>query len=215
LIETLAGVLADDNEVEPVKLAAVDGLAASEGNESIDVLCDAFEHHEELREPIVRALSRKTGQKQLEHLMGALKDAVPAVKQGICDAVRLMGETGEQAIADLLRADIASLRTQIAATLEDTGYIEANIRKLSHRDPAVRRTAAEVLSYIDSISAFRGIVLAARDPDQDVRVNVVRALERLDSKEGEGILKQLQEDPDRRVRKYTAWALERYKARAL
>jgi hypothetical protein len=44
---------------------------------------------------------------------------------------------------------------------------------------------------------------------------VSKALERLATSEGEEILHSLQEDPERRIRKYTAWALERIKAKKL
>jgi len=57
--------------------------------------------------------------------------------------------------------------------------------------------------------------MASRDPDQEVRINVVRALERLETKEGKAILKALNEDPDAKIRKYTHWALERLKAKEL
>ena len=59
------------------------------------------------------------------------------------------------------------------------------------------------------------MVLAARDPDDEVRVEVVKALERLETEEGKSILTALEADPDRRIRKYTHWALERLKSKAL
>jgi HEAT repeat protein len=59
------------------------------------------------------------------------------------------------------------------------------------------------------------MVLAARDPDEEVRIQVIKALEKLETKEGRNILTALEGDPDRRIRKYTHWALERLKAKAL
>jgi HEAT repeat protein len=93
--------------------------------------------------------------------------------------------------------------------------VESNIRKLSHKDPSSRRTAAEFLSLVGTKSAFRGIVLAARDPDEEVRVMVIKALEKLAKKDSREILDYLENDPDKRVRKYTHWALERLKAKSL
>ncbi len=59
------------------------------------------------------------------------------------------------------------------------------------------------------------MVVAARDPDAEVRVKVVKALERLETAEGKRILTALQGDPDKRIRKYTHWALQRLKAKSL
>ena len=99
--------------------------------------------------------------------------------------------------------------------LEKTGYIEAEIRKLANRDINVRKEAAYFLSLVGSVSAFRGIVLASRDPSREVRVEVVKALEKLETKDGKKILDALENDPDKKVRTYTAWAMERLRAKAL
>jgi HEAT repeat protein len=72
-----------------------------------------------------------------------------------------------------------------------------------------------MLSLLDTLPAFRGLVLAAKDPDQEVRVCVVSALEKLSSSESRDILENLKNDPDNRVRKYTHWALERLDSLAL
>ena len=72
-----------------------------------------------------------------------------------------------------------------------------------------------MLALIGTESAFRGMVIAARDPDEEVRVQVVRALEKLETTEGKRILAALQKDPDKRIRKYTHWALQRLKAQSL
>ena len=66
-----------------------------------------------------------------------------------------------------------------------------------------------ILSLIGTLPAFRGLVIAAKDPDQEVRVCVVKALEKLKSSHSREILEKLKEDPDMRIRKYTHWALER------
>ena len=71
------------------------------------------------------------------------------------------------------------------------------------------------MARVGSRSAFRGIVLAARDPDEQVRVQVIKALEKLATAEGKELLEDLQNDPDRKVRTYTAWAMERLEAKSI
>jgi HEAT repeat protein len=72
-----------------------------------------------------------------------------------------------------------------------------------------------MLSLLDTLPAFRGLVLAAKDPDQEVRVCVVRALEKLNNSQSREMLENLKNDPDTRIRKYTHWALERLDSLAL
>jgi HEAT repeat protein len=211
----LKGILLDENEIQLVKQAAAQGLGFSKSLLSIDILLEKLEQDEELTEDIEHALSQKLDKKSMAHLIDRFKDASPALRESISSAFRAMKEDGEQAIVALMQEDIPSLRPFIGEILEKTGHIEGQIRKLSHRDPLIRRAAAEFLSLVGTQSAFRGIVLAARDPDEEVRVQVIKALERLETEEGHEILQALEQDPDQRVRKYTLWALERLRAKAL
>ncbi|MFP4637798.1 MAG: HEAT repeat domain-containing protein [Spirochaetaceae bacterium] len=208
-------LLGDENEVDTVKAAALRGLGASPLKTSIDVLVDFLEEGPgDLESEAVHALARKRGARDLEAIVDHLKDAEPALRERLIKVFRVMASEAEQVMVDLLREDIPSLRPVVTDILEKVGYVESLVRRLSHRDPAVRRHAAEVLSLIATPSAFRGIVLAARDPDQEVRVRVTRALESLNTESGRGILEDLQSDPDKRVRKYTTWALQRARAKS-
>jgi HEAT repeat protein len=68
---------------------------------------------------------------------------------------------------------------------------------------------------VGSLPALRGLVLAAKDPDEQVRIKVVRALESLSSEPSRQILDGLRQDPSRKVRRYTRWALERVRAKGM
>jgi HEAT repeat protein len=214
-LEALRKVLADENEVPAVKQACIAGLGASPMPQAVDILVERLDKSKGLGEAMVQALADGADRKKITRLLESLKDASSSVRERICEAFVLMRENGEQAVADLVREDIPTLRSHLHAVLEKTGYVEERIRQLAHRDPRVRQEAAEFLSLVGTKAAFRGIVLAARDPDQEVRVRVVKALERLETPEGQQILKSLENDPDRRVRRYTLWALERLRAKAL
>ncbi|HUU12700.1 MAG TPA: HEAT repeat domain-containing protein [Terriglobia bacterium] len=215
LVSELRKIVDDGNEVESVKLAALTGLGASERDSASDLLIDALSAHEELADHILDAIARKTGSRELRYLIEKFKDADPVLREKLTFAFRRMGTAGQDAMLGLLGEEIGSLRPHVARTLEEMGFVEATIRKLMHRDPEIRRDAAARLSLVGTNAAFRGIVQAARDPDPEVRVQVVRALERLETDDGADILHALQVDPERRVRKYTQWALERLKAKAL
>lgn len=206
---------ADENEVESVKLAAVEGLQLSSKPAAVGILVEYLKNKlsPELERSVVTALSGKSDKQELAALMEQFKDADKKVREKITSAFRLMGMESEEMLVELLRKDIASLRPYITGVLEETGFIEHTVRKLSHRDADVRKRAAELLSLIGTAAAFRGIVLASRDPDEGVRVMVAKALEKLGTKEGNTILEKLKQDPDRKIRKYTLWALERVKAR--
>ena len=211
----LDGLLNDENEVESVKKAVLTGLSESLNIKSVDILVRKIEKEDELKSDCIEALSAKRDKKCLTALIEQLKDAGPQLRDDISSAVEMMGPDGERLMVELLKEDIPSLQHYIADVLESTGYVESNIRKLKHRDPKVRKEAADFLSAVQTKAAFRGIVLAARDPDREVRVSVTKALEALNRAEGKQILTELEQDPDRKVRKYTLWALERIKTKGL
>lgn len=214
-LDALQRVLADENELPVVKQACITGLGASALPQAVDLLVDHLDKSQGLHDSLVEALASGADRCKITRLVESLKDASSSVREGICEAFVRLREDGEQAVAELVRGDIPSLRAALHAVLEQTGYVEERIRRLAHRDPAVRQEAAEFLSLVGTQAAFRGIVLAARDPDQEVRVRVVRALERLQTPEGQAILQSLENDPDSRVRRYTHWALQRLRAKAL
>ncbi len=211
-LEVLKKVIADENEVYPVKAAAVYGFGESGRDESIRILIDTLED-DELRASATAALAKKTTAGGLKRMTELFKDASPQLREYISDAFREMGEECEAAVKSVLQEEISSLREILAEILLKTGYIETTVAKLRHRNPDVRKQAAAVLALIQTREAFKGIVLAARDPDSEVRVEVLKALEKLNTPDGEPLLQELKDDPDRRVRKYTLWALERLEAK--
>lgn len=214
-LNSFSELLKDENEVLDVKISAIQGLSKSDQNKAIDILVELIDDNDTLEDTAISALATKPSKKALTRIIENMKDASPVLRDKMMKIFKLMGESGEEALKKLLAEDISSLKVSITDILEATGYVEHVIRKLSHRDPRIRRSAAGFLSILGTKSAFRGIVLAARDPDQEVRVNVTRALEKLGSKSGEEILEALKNDPDKRVRKFTLWAMARTKAKKI
>jgi HEAT repeat protein len=209
----LSLILNDENEVRSVKIPAILGLANSSSQLSIDILTDLIAKSDDFDSEVIAALSLKNNKKEINYIIEKFKDGSPSLRDKLTSVFIKMKESGEMILVELLQEDIAALKPFICQVLENTGYIESLIRILKHRDPSKRRKAASELSFIGTESAFRGIVLAARDSDEEVRIAVTKALEKLNNSEGTEILKSLQEDPDRKVRKYTSWALERISSR--
>ncbi|MCK5249078.1 MAG: HEAT repeat domain-containing protein, partial [Spirochaetaceae bacterium] len=214
-LEALETILLDIDESPVVRTAALEGLAVSQTPESVAAMVRFLDRGETLHNELITAMALKTDKKSILSLVEHFKDSEAILRDRIAVVFTAMGDKGEDALVDLLREDIPSLKPFLADILTRTGFVEILIRKLGHRKPQIRRDSAELLVEIATDSAYRGIVLAARDPDRDVRIKVTRALESLATPEGEHILKLLEKDPDRKVRRYTHWAMERIKAKKL
>ncbi len=213
--EGLRAVLDDANEVDGVKRSLIRGLGRAGDAASLELLVDELGARDDFQPELLAAVSARTARKDVSRLVERLKDATGGLKERLTRCFLMMGGTGQETLAALLEEGISALKPYLVEALEATGYVEARIRELRHRDPAIRRRAAAALDLVGNRPAYRGIVLAARDPDPEVRVAVTKALERLAGAEGQAMLADLEADPDPRVRRYVLWAMERVKAKAL
>jgi HEAT repeat protein len=157
----------------------------------------------------------RTAKRDIVQLIEIFRDAEPQLRDKMIPVFKAQGQKAEPMIVEILKDEIASLKPYLVKILEETGYVDEAKKRLSHRNVEIRRDAAMMLSLMDTMPAFRGLVMAAKDPDQEVRVCVVKALEKLKSSHSLEILEKLKQDPDNRIRKYTHWALERLDSLAM
>jgi HEAT repeat protein len=208
-MKILESIVNDANETDVVKEAVIAGFGQAENAEGISILVSVLDRQNEFRKQAEKALAQRTAKRDIIQLLEIFKDAEPQLREKLIPVFRAQGRKAEPFILEILKDEIASLKPYLVTILEETGYVDDLKRRLSNRDAAVRRDAAQMLSLLDTLPAFRGLVLAAKDPDQEVRVCVVKALEKLNNSQSHDILESLKKDPDNRIRKYTNWALER------
>ena len=214
-MEILKNITTDPNETDVVKNGVIAGLGQAEGAEGIVILISVLDTQEEFREQAVKALAMRTTKRDLVKLIEIFKDAEPLLREKMIPVFKAQGKNAEPMILEILKDEVASLKPYLVSILEETGYVDEAKRRLSNRDAEVRREAAMMLSLLDTLPAFRGLVLAAKDPDQEVRICVVKALEKLQKSQSRDVLEKLKEDPDNRIRRYTCWALERLDSLAM
>ena len=220
-MEILKKIISDPNETSVVKLSVIAGLGQSTSAEGIDILVSVLDpssdfsaensadNTAELRECAVKALAMRVTRRDITQLIEIFRDAEPQMRENLIPVFKAQGKKAEPQILEILKDEVASFKPYLVKILEETGYVDEAKRHLLNRNVEVRREAALFLSLLDTLPAFRGLVLAAKDPDQEVRVCVVKALEKLKSSHSQEVLEKLKDDPDSRIRKYTYWALER------
>ncbi|MGI9256711.1 MAG: HEAT repeat domain-containing protein, partial [Salinispira sp.] len=216
ILHQLRNLVSDENEEEVVKIAAVKGIASSAEPLSIHLLVDILAETTEgdaLYDEVCRGLQSMTDTARLRLLIAELKNAEVALRKKLVAVFVSMKEDAEPFFVEVLKNDSISLRAYIIETLEKSGYFNSVIRRLTQRNVNVRREAAEFLLLAGTFTSYRGLIQACRDPDEDIRILVTRALDYLASEDGRDILAELRSDPSRRVRRYTHWALERFEAR--
>ncbi|MFP4180647.1 MAG: HEAT repeat domain-containing protein [Spirochaetaceae bacterium] len=208
-------LLEDTSELPPVKISALEGLAESRDIKSVDILVSVLKNQEELENETVKAIAKKNSTSMIKQILSHIKKEDSRVRNLLVQALKSMGESSETVLESLVFDLDSSLRDVTIEILEHIGSVDNRIRHLNNRDASVRREAAAFLSHVGTKNAYRGLVLAAKDPDGDVRSYVIKALDKLDSDKGMELLEELRNDPDRRVRNLTEWAIERHRARRL
>jgi len=215
IFKHMAKIFYDENEVSSVKESIIRGIAESKTPQATDLLVDFLEKDKTFTGKILDELKSHTQRRNIEVLINRMKDGGESLKKNIANAFIKMGMEVKPDLISLLESELTSHKVYASEILDTIGATEEEITKLKHRDPVIRREAARILSLIATVKSFRGLIMASRDPDREVRINVVRALEKLETPEGKTVLKALEEDPDSKIRKYTHWALERLKAKEL
>jgi len=208
-MEILNNTIFDPNENDAVKIGVITGLGQSSTAEAIKILVNVLDLLSDLREHTEKALSMRVSKRDITQLIEIFKDAEPQLKEKLIPVFKAQGSKAEPQIVEILKDEVASLKPFFVSILEETGYVGMIIRRLSNKSAETRREAAMLLSLMDTLSAYRGLIMAAKDPDQEVRVCVVKALEKMKNSQSREILEKLKDDPDKRIRKYTFWALER------
>ena len=214
-MEILQSITVDPNETDVVKIGVIEGLGLATGAEGIPILVSVLDSQTEFCKHAEKALAKRISKRDIAQLTEIFKDAEPPLREKLIPVFKAMGKSAEPQIIEILKDEVASFKPYLVKILEETGYIDEAKRRLSNRKIETRREAALLLSLMDTLSAFRGLVLAAKDPDQEVRVCVVKALEKVKSSHSRDMLEKLKADPDSRVRKYTYWALERLDSLAM
>jgi HEAT repeat protein len=214
-LEILKTITVDPNETDVVKIGVIAGLGQAVSAEGIPILISVLDGQPEFRNHAEKALTMRISKRDITQLIEIFKDAEPQLREKLIPVFKGQGKKAEPWILEILTDEIASLKPYLVKILEETGYINDAKRNLSNRNVEVRREAANLLSLMDTLPAFRGLILAAKDPDQEVRVCVVKALEKVKGAHSQDILEKLKADPDSRIRKYTHWALERLESLAM
>ncbi len=207
--------LFDKTSSLPVKEAIISGLGEAGTPEAFTILTGALTDTCELPEGMEAALANFDTEPQIRQMFKLVDTVPPASRPILRRVLNNLGTKAEKTAVEILHTRDSLLRNHAVDVLESSGFVDRTVRRLGHRDPAERLRAAEMLSLLGTKKAYRGLMGAAKDPVEKIRIEVIKAVDRLDAPEGRTLLEELKNDPDRKVRRYTLWALERAEAKEL
>ena len=214
-ISLVEAVLFDTTSSVPVKKAIISGLGKAGTPKAFTLLTKKLVKECELPTELEAALVTFDSDTQIGMLFKLLDSAPLSVQPILQGVLESLGPKAEKEAVKILQQKTTVLRNHATEVLEKSGFIDRTVRQLGHRDPAERLAAAQMLSLIGTEKAYRGLITAAKDPVEKIRITVIKAVEHLNTREGKELLEELKNDPNRNVRRYTLWALERAEAKEM
>jgi|GEM_PF-6947358 len=173
-----------------------------------------YKRHEYIQREAARAL-RDIGDEAVPHLIQALKDETPIVRNFVAN---ILGEIGDaRAVEPLimtLKDEDTYIRKEAAESLgnmRDARAVEPLIMTLEDENPDVRKKAAKALGKMRDARAVESLIRALKDGDDHVRRMAIYALGEIgDARYVEPIIRALK-DENPVVRKKAAEVLGKMK----
>ncbi len=210
----LKKLILDPNEVEPVKEAALAGIAETDSLEGAELILDLLGKELEIAETVIKTAGMLSNPEAYRLFARRLPSAPGQLRERIIEALIEAGDKGKAALLSLLD-ETEPLRSGAAEALEALGVVDSAMRQLNSRRVTERLEAARLLISIGTPKALRGVVLLLKDPSEQVRLLTAKAIRTLRDQKGDAILDSLADDPVPRVRRYARWAKEHLIAEAL
>ena len=169
LIESL------NDEDAQVRRAAAQALGNTQDERPVDSLIATLrDPNERVREAAASALGQLGDPRATSPLLWALEDPSTSVRTCAAAGLRNLGWKPATREEEAL-FDIAIGNTRAAARAGEAA-VASLVAELKHDTSFQRRAAAEALEEIDDPRRVQPLVLAARDPDPNVRVSAIYAL---------------------------------------
>jgi HEAT repeat protein len=197
-LELLMAALEDESE--QVRTAAMQAFKRIQPSNAGPALISAAFHSPNpgSRQAAVAALGHLGDPRTARELTGLLKDADPFLRNAAAVSLKKLGwrpsDKEEQALFDV------ALGNTRAATFVGEAALRPLLTELKHDTSFQRRAAAEALANVSDPRRIQPLLIAAQDPDANVRVSAIHALGRERSNEVTAALLKPLRDSDSCVR---------------
>jgi len=175
LIQALQGA---DPEIRP----RIEEAMTQIGSPASGKITPLLQHEDPtMRVTGIRILGRIRDLNAVSHLIGALADPDPEVRDGAIIALTAFGPSALPEVTAAFESQESRIREGAMEILAGIGEpaVPTLVRYLRNEDPAVRRQATVVLGEIGSHEAHEPLTDLLRDSDPTVRRQAFEALERL------------------------------------
>jgi HEAT repeat protein len=125
-----------------------------------------------------KALGRIAGLEAVQPLCGALTDPEWWVRANAAEALGAKGETGHQALVDMLSSEDAYARDQAVFVLQDSGVLDDFVNQLRGDHEQVERAEGLIKKFISLGRTDRLREAVGRHPDGEVRQHLALLLGR-------------------------------------
>lgn len=208
-IKIIESILMDENELNIVKKALISGLSESENKETVDLLIKVGAQFGGYFDLILSALKEKNLHEIAPQLVNLYNQTNEIGQKIIYTHFRNEGVLKEEQLLDLLKkSKEKQIIENIHEILHKSSFVEKTINGLKNKNVDIRLSALKKLILIDTNLAHKGILLAGRDNNKEIRSKAMKKIEEL-NKNNKKAIELLKEDSSKAVQMNILWILNK------
>lgn len=209
ILDVLIEIIETEDESRSVKEAVVNGIFRSCSPRGWDYLFDLLTQETEWGDYFFSLLPGRADGFVLQRVIDYYRISAPPLRKRMKPVILAFGQDMDDPLRDLITSLEGKGRDILSRLLIESGYVSRLALRLNSTDRDRRIRAVEILIALGTREALKTALMAVNDPLEEVRIAVVRALERMDTPRTFALLDELAEDGNGKVRRYAQWARER------
>lgn len=211
-IKEIKNMIMDEHELSIVKKALITGLGESSAKESVELLVEVAANFSGYFDLVLEALENKEMRKIAKQLVHLYPFTTESGQRLIYTYFKNEGMLNETYLLELLKEAKAEESNSIKEILYKSTYIERIIARLRNKSAEVRLATLNKLIEIDTIDAYKGVLLSVRDTSKNIKTIALDAIAKLKTDKPK-FIEALKKDSSRIVQNNILWALKKIEKR--
>ena len=207
-IKEIKNMIMDEHELSIVKKALITGLGESSAKESVELLVEVGANFSGYFDLVLEALENKEMRKIAKQLVHLYPFTTESGQRLIYTYFKNEGMLNETYLLELLKEAKAEESNSIKEILYKSTYIERIIARLRNKSAEVRLATLNKLIEIDTIDAYKGVLLSVRDTSKNIKTIALDAIAKLKTDKPK-FIEALKKDSSRIVQNNILWALKK------
>ena len=211
-VKEIRAMILDEHELPIVKKALIVGLGNSCAKESVELLVEVGGTFLSYFDLVLESLQNKDIRKIAKQLVQIYTFTTELGQRIIYTYFKNEGMLNESYLLELLKESKGEDAVSIRNILYKSTYIEKLINRLRNKSAQVRLASLQKLIEIDTVDAYKGVLLSVRDTSKNVCTVALDAIKKVKADQPK-VIEALKNDSSRVVQNNILWAIKKIEKR--